>query len=143
MKIVIMTLAFSILTMSQAYAGPSLRPQLCSDEDLATMGEAFAEMAQNGIDQQRREQSIGVRGGDCNNVYSLETSAEIPHPANMPRPRCAIIFVLSAEDQKSQATWVLDTLGKTYQTATGKEISLCSQVSGAGPGPFPGATVHN
>jgi|GEM_PF-3865511 len=98
-------------------------------------------METSGFDKARYDLNIGVQSGDCLDVYSLEKSAGLPHPMKMPRPRCAIIFILKEENEETQAQWILNTLGKTYKTASGRNIFLCSQVNKIGP--FPGVIIHN
>jgi hypothetical protein len=116
-------------------------PKYCTSDDLKAIGEAFVEMDATGFDQARYNLNIGVQGGDCLNAYSLEKSAGLPHPMNMPMPSCGIVFILDEEEQQSQAEWILSEVGKTYKTISGQVINVCSKVSVIGPNP--GVTIHN
>ena len=123
-----------------AIASPQ-KPSLCSASDFEIAQEAFAEMNDIGIEEGRLKKGIGVIVGDCFNHYSLEDSAEMRHKMDMPPPTCGIIYVLSEENQKQQARWILKKIGKSYTITSGGTISVCSKISTLGPNP--GATVHN
>lgn len=123
-----------------ALANPQ-QPKLCSSSDYAIAQEAFAEMNQSGIEQERYARKIGVIVGDCLNHYSLADSAERRHRMDMPPPSCGIIYILEEDNQKEQAIWILEKIGKNYITAFGGTIAICSKINTLGPNP--GATVHN
>lgn len=138
MKTMILVVATLLAVNSKA---ASMAPKYCSQDDLATMREIWAEFSAKGIDEKSYQLGMGVVGGDCVDAYSLERSAGRMHKTDAPAPSCGVIFILDAENQKTQSSWVLDTLGKRYVTASGKSLSICSKVSSIGP--LPGATAHN
>jgi hypothetical protein len=116
-------------------------PRLCSAKDLKVMGAIWKDMDITGFDKARYQQGIGVRGGDCDQAYTLEKSAGFPHKSDAPMPTCGIVFILDSERESDQAAWILNSVGSTYRTQAGLSMRLCSEISA--PGPHPGVTVHN
>jgi hypothetical protein len=136
-------LALFVLIAGFTAQASSLKPELCSDQDLQNLTLIWKDMENNGFDQSRLEKGIGISAGDCIAPYTLEEAAGRPHRADAPRPSCGLVVTLSYDEATAnrQAAWILDTVGSTYQTSEGVSLPICSK--GSSVGPYPGATVHN
>jgi hypothetical protein len=136
------TIIFALLSVvSAAASANALAPKTCTSADYQVMREAWLELEASGFEQLRYQKGIGVQGGDCLDLHSLEHLAGRPHPADAPAPSCGIILFFSDDKKTEQAAWVLDTLGTLYRTKSGGTLRVCGQVSQAGP--TPGVTIHN
>lgn len=138
MKFLILVLLMSISVFSHV---PS--PDGCSGSQLEAMGEFYGALQANGLFDKMYQLGLGSNGGICNDHYSLDRAAEIPHKTDAPPPSCGIVFTLShdPEEAKSQAIWLLQNIGKTFVGSNNSELSMCSRIMTTGP--LPGAGVHN